>query len=228
MALFGIGHGRAKRAIEAGLKHGYFKRRGNDLIAMPIKERGAFNVLMNIKSRTAKVQLQRWSKSQDEIRAPFTLTQICNFIREAVLIYQISKQEDLFDTLLMTKQPKSHIEYKKAMARFKKLKMRSRRIAENGRTMSYKRMTELMCCSKSKAKRISKGLIARGSISRQLNFEETGLDIDEYGKELRKEQSKYLGRGFMVKHDGKVCVQVANSYSVLREVVWYLPKPKTA
>jgi len=212
--------------VENAEKHGYFNRSDDkkDLIIMPLKECGSFNIRFRVPSRTAS----RLIRKGEAVKAQYTLTQICNFIREAVLINQISKQQDLFDTLSKTERPQNHIEYRRAKKKLSKRDMRPKKVDRRGRTLSYKRMAEHISCSRSKAKRLAKSLIARGTLLMQHNYEETHLNIDEFDKEIRKQYSKFANRGFLVLMGGMVMVQIANSYSILRDVIRFIPKRKIA
>lgn len=226
MALFGVGHSRAKRAIEAGIKAGYFKRseNGGDLIATQLKEYGAFNVRIRRPGYTAS----RLTRRGNPIKAQFSLTQICNFIREAKFINHISIQQDLFDTLSKTERPQHPDEFRRATKKLSKHDMQAKNVDWNGRTLSYKRMAEHLSCSPSKAKHLVKKLAASGVIAIQHTFEETGMHINEFSMEIRKQYSKFINRGFLVLKNGFVVTQIANTYSLLQNYVRYLPKRKFA
>ena len=83
-------------------------------------------------------------------------------------------------------------------------------------------MSELAGCSKSKAKSLVKSLVGGGVINKIENYEKTRWHIDEYSRMLRDNYAATGRRGFIVRHDGKVMLRLANSYTLNKVVVKYL------
>lgn len=225
MELFGIGYARCKRTINVGLEKGFFRMSedGKDLIANSLKEYGAYNFLFAL----PKLSASRLLKRGKALKAHYTLTQICNFIREAVIINHISKQQNLFYTLSKTQNPKDLAEYRKAKSILRKYSMRHGVVERKGRMISYNRMADTISCSRSTAKRLVKGLVARKTLSMQLNYEESGFNYEQFGKKLQYEYNEYSKRNFLITMDGKVLFQLSNSYTVIRtDIIRFLRQPK--
>lgn len=220
MHILRIGHTRYKRAVGYALRKGWLIREGDNIRAANIKALDSYNI------RLVFTKHHYCGKRGKDVRCPYTLTQLCNFIRQAVLLYHISKQVVVYDTITTaTQQPtnsKLHSKHKAAQKRVEGWGMRKPRLRKKADRLSYARMSELAGCSKSKAKSLVKSLVGSGVINKTENYEKTQWDIDEYSKKLRDDYAAYGNRGFLVRRDGKVMLRLANSYSLNRPVVKYV------
>ena len=220
MHILRIGHTRYKRAVSYALRKGWLIREGDNIRAANIKALDSYNI------RLVFTKHHYYGKRGDDVRCPYTLTQLCNFIRQAVLLYHISKQVVVYDTITTaTRQPtnsKFRSIHKAAQKRVEGWGMRKPKLRKKADRLSYARMSELAGCSKSKTKSLVKSLVGGGIINKAENYEETGLHIGEYSKMLRDGYAASGGRGFIVRHDGKVMLRLANSYSLNRPVVKYV------
>lgn len=218
MRTFGIGHTRYKRAVEYGIKHGLLRRDGNTLKADKIKAAGAYNIKLVFTKHYYKDKRIK----ADKIKAAYTLTQMCNFIRQAVILFHISKQAVVYDTITMATHPSkrtSQQTHKRAVKRAKGWGMCKPKLRRKGNRLSYARMAELASCSKSKVKTLVKTLVKDKVIDRQENYERTKYHIDEYCKVMREDYARLGKRGFLVRHDGRVMLRLANSYTLNKPVV---------
>lgn len=220
MHILRIGYTRYKRAMGYALRKGWLVRDGGNLRAVNIKALDSYNI------RLVFTKHHYSGKRGDDVRCPYTLTQLCNFIRQAVLLYHISKQAVVYDTITTaTQKPtcsKQRTKQKAAAGRVSGWGMRKPKLRKRADRLSYARMSELAGCSKSKAKSLVKSLVGGGIINKTENYEETGLRIDEYSKMLRDGYASSGNRGFLVRHDGKVMLRLANSYSLNRSAVKYV------
>lgn len=220
MHVLRIGHTRYKRAVGYALRKGWLIREGDNIRAANIKALDSYNV------RLVFTKHYYSGKRGDDVRCPYTLTQLCNFIRQAVLLCHISKQVVVYDTITTaTQQPTSsklHSKQKAAQKRVESWGMRKPKLRRKADRLSYARMSELAGCSKSKTKSLVKSLVGSGIINKTENYEEARLHIDEYSKMLRDDYAAYGNRGFLVRRDGKVMLRLANSYSLNRPVVKYV------
>lgn len=220
MRILRIGHTRYKRAVGYALRKGWLIREGDNIRAANIKALDSYNI------RLVFTKHHHYGKRGDDVRCPYTLTQLCNFIRQAVLLYHISKQVVVYDTITTaTRQPtnsKLRSKHKAAQKRVEGWGMRKARLWKKADRLSYARMSELAGCSKSKAKSLVKRLVGGGVINKTENYEPTRLNIEEYSKMLRDGYAVSGGRGFLVRRDGKVMLRLANSYSLNRPVVKYV------
>lgn len=220
MHILRIGHTRYKRAVGYALRKGWLIREGDNIRAANIKALDSYNI------RFVFTKHHYYGKRGNDVRCPYTLTQLCNFIRQAVLLYHISKQVVVYDTITTaTRQSTSsklRSKHKAAQKRVEGWGMRKPRLRKKADRLSYARMSELAGCSKSKAKSLVKSLVGSGVINKTENYEKTQWNIDEYSKMLRDDYAAYGNRGFLVRRDGKVMLRLANSYSLNRPVVKYV------
>lgn len=218
MHILHIGHLRYKRAVSYALRMGWLVREGDNLRAPRIKAQGNYNV------RLVFTRHYYRGKRSSDIRCPYTLTQLCNFIRQAVLLFHISKQAVVYDTITMaTRKPTNSGERSKKTAANKRVEswgMRKPRLRKKANRLSYASMGELAGCSKSKAKSLMRPLIKNNIVSRHENYEKTKWRIEEYSKELRDSYAGTSGaRGFLVRHNGQVMLRLANSYTLNKPLV---------
>lgn len=211
MHILRIGHTRYKRAVNYALRAGWLIREGENIRAASIKALNNYNVRMVFAKQRNR------HKKADEIRCPYTLTQLCNIIRQAVLLFHISKQVVVYDTITMATHPgkrTSQAQHKAAKKRVENWGMRKLKLKKKANRLSYARMSNLAGCSKTKAKSLVKTLVSNGTINKTENYEKTKWDISEYSKMLRDNYAATGRRGFIVRHDGKVMLRLANSYTL--------------
>lgn len=225
MHVLRIGHARYKRAISYALRKGWLAREGDNIKASSIKAFDNYNIRLVFSKHFY------CGKRDDDVRCHYTLTQLCNFIRQAVLLFHISKQAVVYDTITTATRPgkrTSQAKYKAAKKRVEGWGMRKPRLRKKADLLSYARMSELAGCSRSKTKSLVKSLVGDGIVSKTENYERTKWHIDEYSKALRDGYAASGGRGFIVRHDGRVMLRLANSYSLNKPIVKYVAKSKTA
>lgn len=227
MRTFGIGHTRYKRAVEYGIKQCWLRREGNTLKADKIKAAGSYNTRLVF---TKHYYTAKRTKA-DKIKAAYTLTQMCNFIRQAVILFHISKQAVVYDTITMATRPTkrtSQQTHKRAVKRAEDWGMCKPKLRRKANRLSYARMAQLASCSKSKAKSLVKTLVNDKVIDRRENYERTKYHIDDYCKAMRDDYARLGKRGFLVRRDGMVMLRLANSYSLNKPVVKFVRdyKPK--
>lgn len=203
MKIFHISYGRCVRAIEEGVRLGYLVRDGKGLRASKIKSVRSYCVPLDIPISTGNGD------------CPIGIAKMCDQLRGAVLYNHIAKQNDLRDTIQLARDPKpgelKSMRRAKARLRKKGVCVDNRSAGEVVR-LSYAKVASMLNVSRTKAKTAIKRLCEKGRVRRVLQFEETGLHLDEFSKELQKSYSRYAGRGFMVLCDGMVCLQLANAY----------------
>ena len=203
MRIFHISYGRCVKAIEEGVHRGYFVRDGKGLRASKVKTARKYCIPLDIPVNEKKGDCL------------IGIAKMCDQLRGAVLYNHIAKQNDLRDTIRLARDPES--DEVKSMRRAK-TKLRKKGVCVDNHSaseivrLSYATVASMLNISKTKAKATIKRLRDKGLIRRVLQFEETGLHIDQFSKELQKDYSKYAKRGFMVLRDGMVCLQLANAY----------------
>lgn len=203
MRIFHISYGRCVKAVEEGIRLGFFVRDGKGLRAARIKTKRQHCVPLDIPTTDKKGE------------CPIGIAKMRDQLRGAVLYNHIAKQNDLRDTIRLARDPmRGEL---KSMRRAK-ARLRKKGVCVDDRSanevvrLSYAKVASMLNVSKTKAKTIIKRLREKGLVKRVLQFEETGLHINEFSKELQEGYSKYANRGFMVLCDGMVCLQLANAY----------------
>lgn len=203
MRIFHISYGRCVKAIEEGIRLGFLVRDGKGLRAARIKTKRQHCVPLDIPTADKKGE------------CPIGIAKMRDQLRGAVLYNHIAKQNDLRDTIRLARDPKRGElkPMRRARARLRKKGVCvDDRSANEVVRLSYAKVAAMLKVSRTKAKATVKRLRDKGLVKRVLQFEETGLHIDEFSKELQKGYSKYANRGFMVLCDGMVCLQLANAY----------------
>lgn len=203
MTLLRASYNRCVNAINEGIKRGWLVRVGTSLMAVRIHFEKEYSVLIETTEHDPKCSLSP------------TLTQMGNLIREAVIYNHISKQNELADTIRLATDPKPE-EYE-AHKRAKKhlLKKGMCVNSENASRLvglSYRRICELVNASRTKVKTIIKSMCRRGIISVTHRFEEAGISIERFSRQLQEQHAKFAP-GFMVLMDGLVHIQLANRYT---------------
>lgn len=233
MHILRIGHARYKRAVGYALRKGWLVREGDNIRATSIKATDSYNVKLVFKKH-----YYIKGKRGDDIRCPYTMTNLCNFIREAVLLHHISKQAVVYDTITTaTQRPassKQRTKYNAANERAKSWGMRRLKLRKNADRLSYARISEIAGCSRTKAKSLVKSLVNGGVINKTENYEETKININDFRNEAgRFDFDKFKAfytdyanngqRGFIVSRDGQIMLRLANSYTLNRVVVRFVP-----
>ena len=219
MHILHIGHARYKRAVGYALRKGWLVREGDNIRATRIKATDSYNVRL-VFTR----QFYRGRREAD-IRCPYTLTQLCNIIRQAVLLHHISKQAVVYDTISLATRPNKGTpqpKRKRAVKRIEGWGMCKQKLRKKGDRLSYAKMSELAGCSKSKAKSLMKSLVSGGVVNKTENYEKTKWHVNQYSRMLRDGYAATGKRGFIVRHDGKVMLRLANSYSLNKPVIKYI------
>lgn len=203
MKIFHLSYGRCVKTIEEGIRLGFFVRDGKGLRASRIKTKKQYCVPLDIPTTDTKGE------------CPIGIAKMRDQLRGAVLYNHIAKQNDLRDTIRLARDPKKGElnSMRRAMARLRKKGVCvDDRSANEVARLSYAKIASILNVSRTKAKTIVKRLRDKGLVKRVLQFEETGLHLDEFSKELQKGYSKYGNRGFVVLCGGMVCLQLANAY----------------
>lgn len=214
-----IGYTRYNRAVSYAIDKGWLTRRGDNLIAGKLRVDKAYNIRFKF-SRC----FYRGKRRGGDIKAPYTLTELCNFIRQAVLLFHISKQNTVYDTVTMATHPsaKQKEAMKASKRRLRRWGMCEPRLKGKARRLSYARMSEIAGCSKSKSKSLIKILVNDGVIEKKENFKRTNIDVEDYranGSMMRELHFEAKKRGCIVYHEGRICVRLANSYTIKRNPI---------
>lgn len=221
MKILRVGHARYKRAVDYALNAGWLVRRGDKLVAaLKLKQPNSFNIKLCFTRHFYAGKRSR----HDEILAPYTLTQLCNIIRQGVLLFHISKQSMVYDTITMATHPskKQSRAMKGALKRIKGWGMREPKLKRKANRLSYARMSEVAGCSKTKSKSLVKELVAGSVIDKRENYRPTSIDVRDYainGSYMHEAHDEARKSGHLVYHEGKVCVRLANSYTIKRNPI---------
>lgn len=204
MSLFHTSSKRLNAAITEGIKRGWLQRLHNNvLFAVRIHFEKEYSIFVET------------TEYDPECPANLTLTHMGNLIREAVIYNHISKQNELADTIRLATNPEAgeHKAHRKAKRRLLKKAMRVNSAnASRLVGLSYARICALVNASRTKVKSIIKAMCRKGLISVTHRFEEAGIAIGQFTKDLQTQYAQHAP-GFMVLMDGLVHIQLANSYT---------------
>ena len=223
MHLLHIGHARYRLALSYALKRGWLVREGNNLRATCIKQLDAHNV------RFVLNKTYYGKKRTGDIRCPFNITQLCDLIRQSILLHHITKQAVVYDTIKKATHPKygtSTKTIKRARKRACNWGMCKPSLREGADRLSYARISQIAGCSATKAKSLVKELVNEGFIVKQENYLSTPWSEKDYSQELVNNYALYGECGYLVLRDGKVFAQLANTYYMNRCVVKYIATDK--
>lgn len=225
-----IGHARCQRAMGHALRAGWLVRAGGSLRAARIRNDNAHNVRLELD----RCHYDGKREASAVVRAPYKLTELCDIIRQAILMFHISKQCYVYDTLTMATHPKRGQvrQMKRARKRSEGWGMCKQKLQRKGRRLSYARMSELAVCSSTKAKTLVKSMVCAGLVRKEENYKRTDISLRHYrndrGAYLRALHFELGKPGCIVCHDGAVCIRFANSYTLRKPMVKYIYQGKTA
>lgn len=203
MSLFHVSYKRMTNAVEEGIRRGWLMRHNGSLLACRVHFEKEYSVSIET------------TEFNPECPIVLTLTQMGNLLREAVIYNHISKQNDLSDTIRLATDPKAGELKAHRKARKRLLKKGMRVDSSNASRLvglSYARICRLVNASRTKVKSIVKSMCKRGFISVIHRFEEAGIPIEDFTKQMQKQYSQYAP-GFMILMDGLVHIQLANAYT---------------
>ena len=220
MKILRIGFTRYNRAVSYALNAGWLVRKGDKLVAvLKLKTPNSFNIKFCFTRTFYK------GERNNDVVAAYTLTELCNYIRQGVLLFHISRQATVYDTVTMATHPtkaQGHKAMRSARRRLKRWGMREPKLNGKANRLSYAKMSEVICCSKSKSKSLVKNLVSNGVITKHENYRRTKINVRDYanhGALIRETHIEAKKRGYLVYHNGAVCVRLANSYTINRSPV---------
>ncbi len=220
MKVLRIGFRRYNRAVGYALEAGWLVRKGDRLVAaLKLKTQDSFNI------RFCFARTFYRGKRSGDVAAAYTLTELCNYIRQGVLLFHISKQTTVYDTLTMATRPtkaQGHKAMLRARRRMGRWGMRNAGLQGGADRLSYMRMSEILCCSKTKSINLVKPLVKCGVIGKRENFRLTNIGVRDYAFNaamVREVHAELRKRACPVYHDGRVCLRLANSYTINRNPV---------
>ena len=207
--VFGMGSTRSNRLINNGLKYGYLKRSGKDIIATKIRDKGLNNKLFFNPG------------------AVYSISQLKDKIRETVLLNKIKKQSWVLDTINKAKHPKNLTDYRKRIG-----KRYARTMTAND-GISVKRIMQVTNTKKYRAKRIANSLVNSMQISKTIRFVNTDIDANGFNHRMAIEGSinsnVYLKiinipteENNQIVSKNTVCYQLANSYKYTSNTIHYV------
>lgn len=203
--LMSLLHTSCRRCVEAvneGIRRGWLARRGKTLIAVRIHFKKEYSIFIE-------------TAGNSEGQPAPTLTQMGNLIREAVIYNHVSKQNELADTIRLATDPKAGEH--RACRRARKRLLKKDMCVNSGNAsrlvgLSYKRICTLVGVGRTKAKSIIKAMRLKGLISVTHRFEEAGISIEQFTKQIQEQYAQHAP-GFMIQMDGLVHIQLANAYT---------------
>lgn len=236
-AILHMGKQTVSRCLKSALKYGYVHREGSDIVVNATRK-DRLDYLYPLTKKLDRVS-EHINEKDYVPECPFKFTKLKDVFRKIVAENHVAKQNDFSNTIECRVNPRSEKQYRRADRRINRM-CRGKVVSDTDR-LSNVRLANIMCCSKSKAKRLVKELVKDKVLSRKTNVEETDIDIqNELGIEYTKPNFKKIAQswiygyarnvkhGFPVLHwkcvDEKnyrllVNIQYANSYSVVNDKI---------
>ena len=204
-SIFGIGNSKLKCLISNGIKLGYLRYDKECLVANKLNKQGVVFDFVGSDLTASKT---------NSIVCKFTLKEIRNAIKKAVVVNHINNANECFDTINSANSPTNVREYRRARGKLKR--MPNVKFANN--QISIKRFAEISNSSMYVAKMVIRELKSKGNIVSKRSIVKTSINPEEFGctaiKWLR-ETGNY-GSFFCSKSNGNKAVfcKLANVYNV--------------
>lgn len=205
---FGMGSTKLQRAINNGIRLGYIKRIGGNIIATSVKTYRAYNAKLDAENG-------RLTKISD----------IAKFIEEAIILNHIKKQNDCEDTLILTEAAKNVKVLRRAK---KKIKFMLRRGKLN-KGLSINATMKAANVKRTRAKQIRRLLENKGLVSKQYrnyiirNAETYGFDVRKANEVMwEKGLTGFLFRGYDSMGEQAVFFHASNIYRYKCDLIAYV------
>lgn len=206
--VFGIGSTVAQRIKKNIPEYGFSTIEGNALTALKLKEESGYHIRLSFK----------FKRSPDG-KCGYRLRDIEDTLRKAFITNHISKLEEYSDTINMCRKPLDVKQYKKADKRLKRMCCDT----DFEGYISYKTLSTLVSCCRSKVKRLVDRLCSVGVISKRHVRIMTGISPDEFTKTAFQYIQKKFGYGSYYLRGNVVMFQPANIYRLTdRDLIRYI------
>lgn len=206
--VFGIGSTVAQRIKKNIPDYGYILLDNNTMTALKLKEESGYHI-----------RLDFTFKRSPNGKCGYRLKDIEDTLRKAFITNHISKLEEYSDTLKKVSDPTSASNYKKAEKRLKRMCCDT----EFEGYISYKTLSTLVSCCRSKVKRLVDRLCSVGAISKKHVRITTGISPEEFTKSAFQYIQKKFGFGSYYLRGNIVMFQPANIYRLTnRDLIRYI------
>ena len=204
-SIFGIGNSKLKCLISNGIKFGYLRYDKECLVANKLNKQG---VVFDFVGRDLT------ASKTNSIACKFTLKEIRNAIKKAVVVNHINNANECFDTINSANSPTNVREYRRARGKLKR--MPNVKFANN--QISIKRFAEISNSSMYTAKIVIKELKSKGNIIANKTIVKTAINPNEFGSNAVKwlRETGNYGSFFCYNSNGhkSIFCKLANVYNV--------------
>ena len=156
-AIFSIGQAKLKKVLNDGVKFGFLRWEGKNLIANKLHEEGKLYYLLK----------SLWF-AEAQNKGKLTLSGVRSMIEEAIIANHVSMQNDCADTHNRATFGKNLTIVRNAKKR--ESRMLTKDFCDNYKGLSYQRIQQLIARKKGKVTKIVKRAIAHGQITRRIRM----------------------------------------------------------
>lgn len=158
----------------------------------------------------------------------YTVTQVMDMIRSCILANAIKKQSYIVDANIKARDPQNMREKRSGEKRLKRLNANTSSSSNSGNTkmyngknygFSYSAVMRATNTKRSKAKRLIKGLVAKGVVLAKEIYESTGISVKEFDRNFARNYRDYVGVGRLFARNGEVYLQLANQYEYVGNII---------
>ena len=173
--IFHMGADTLKRVIDTGLKYGFLRKEGNNLIANKICENKKLGYLVR---RTLFLEAKYKNNC-----GHLTLSSVRSIIEEAIIVNQVSMQQSCADTHVRATAGRTigSIRY----ARKRESRMLNDKYCDNYTGLSNRRIQQLIGRKHGKAVKVVKNAISHKLISKRVREQEFQVPGETYGPVMR-------------------------------------------
>lgn len=203
--LFGLGSTRLSRILSYGKSHGMITITGSVMSVSRIKVRDSFNVAIDFQPRPHD-------------KCGMKMADIQNFIRKAVLLNHIRKQNKCVDTYRMMENPTNISQYKRAVRKIQSMPQKH----FVSRELTNRRIGEVLNVKRYKASRLINTLVNEDMVKREYRNVRTSIDPEDFKRTTLKWYRDHGFRGYLFGYRGYVYMHVSNIYSYNSTVIRFL------
>lgn len=216
-----VGTDRAKRILDRELG---FQRR--DRVVFNLLEKDDRNNILALKIRATN--RYKYNFALDfEVDKKYSVSHVMDMIRSCVLANKIRQQSYVADTVQKSEAPNNMREMRLGNKRLKRLEAQQpygnngikRNYGGYNYGFSYNAVMRATNTKRYKAKKLIKGLVAKGVVLAKEVYMSTKISTTEFNKDFAQNHRKYIGIGRLFVKDGEVCLQLSNRYEYVGEII---------
>lgn len=209
-SIFGMGSTKMSRVIRNAIKYGYVQRVGNDLIALPFKGNKNYCVKLDFAFLTA-------SFTKANI-CQYSIKDLIRIIKQSVLLNHIRKTNDCADTFNNSSNPKNKAVLVKAKRKIKRMQCEK----SYGEGLSLKRIMSVTNTKRTNARKLIKGLVAKGLVEELEQSVKTNINPLDFTKSVNDWLKETSQRGYFYRKGLAIYCRLSNIYKYNSDVITFI------